>query len=206
MSADKSEPEFLFDFASPNAYLAHRVLPQIEARTGAKFVYKPVLLGGLFKLANNRSPMEAFGDIPKKMAYEQMEMARFIKRHALDRFRFNPSFPINTLNLMRGAFAAETLGVMPAYIEAVFCAMWEDQNPMGDMAVFAEVLTAAGLDAEAIISLSQTPPIKSGLIEASQAAFDRGAFGIPTFFVGDEMFFGKDRLQLVEDEIVSSRH
>lgn len=199
-----SQPEFLFDFGSPNAYLVHRVLPGIEARTGTKFVYKPVLLGGLFKLANNRSPMEAFGDIPKKMAYEQLETQRFIERHGLTRYRFNPHFPVNTLNLMRGAFAAQSLGVMPAYIEAVICAMWEDQKPMADLAVLAQVLEAAGLDAAAIMALSQTPDIKAALMEATQQAYDRGAFGIPTVFVGDEIFFGKERLGQVEEEILKT--
>ena len=199
-----SQPEFLFDFGSPNAYLVHRVLPGIEARTGAKFVYKPVLLGGLFKLANNRSPMEAFGHIPKKMAYEQLETQRFIERHGLTRYRFNPHFPVNTLNLMRGAFAAQSLGVMPAYIEAVICAMWEDQKPMADLAVLAEVLTTAGLEARAIMELSQTPDIKAALMEATQQAYDRGAFGIPTIFVGDEIFFGKERLGQVEEEILKT--
>ena len=199
-----SQPEFLFDFGSPNAYLVHRVLPGIEARTGVKFVYKPVLLGGLFKLANNRSPMEAFGDIPKKMAYEQLETQRFIERHGLARYQFNPHFPVNTLNLMRGAFAAQSLGVMAAYVEAVFCAMWEDQKPMADLAVLAEVLTTAGLEARAIMELSQTPDIKAALMEATQQAYDRGAFGIPTVFVGDEIFFGKERLGQVEEEILKT--
>ena len=199
-----SQPEFLFDFGSPNAYLVHRVLPGIEARTGAKFVYKPVLLGGLFKLANNRSPMEAFGHIPKKMAYEQLETQRFIERHGLTRYRFNPHFPVNTLNLMRGAFAAQSLGVMAAYVEAVICAMWEDQKPMADLAVLAQVLEAAGLDATALMALSQTPDIKAALMEATQQAYDRGAFGIPTVFVGDEIFFGKERLGQVEEEILKT--
>ena len=199
-----TEPEFLFDFGSPNAYLVHRVLPQIEARTRKAFVYKPVLLGGLFKLANNRPPMVAFGDIPKKMAYEQLETQRFVAHHGLDRYKFNPHFPVNTLNLMRGAFAAKSLGVMPAYVEAVFCAMWEDQKPMADLEVMAQVLTQAGLDAQALMDLSQTPEIKAELMAATQEAYDRGAFGIPTFFVGGELYFGKERLGQVEAEILKT--
>jgi 2-hydroxychromene-2-carboxylate isomerase len=198
------QPEFLFDFGSPNAYLVHRVLPQIEARLGTRFVYKPVLLGGLFKLANNRPPMVAFGDIPKKMAYEQLETQRFVEHHKLNRYRFNPHFPVNTLNLMRGAFAAQSLGVLPAYVEAVFCAMWEDQKPMADLEVMAEVLTDAGLDAQGLMDLSQTPEIKAGLMAATQEAYDRGAFGIPSFLVGNELFFGKERLGQVEAEILKS--
>ena len=195
--------EFLFDFGSPNAYLAHRVIPGIAARTGATFDYQPVLLGGLFKLANNRSPMEAYGAIPKKMAYQRMEMDRFVRKHDLTRYRFNPHFPINTLNLMRGAVAAKAMGQLPAYAEAVFVAMWEDQLQAGDLTVLAEVLSRAGLDAEALMALSQTPEIKAALVSATQEAYDRGAFGIPTFFVGDELYFGKDRLREIEDDLLA---
>lgn len=193
--------DFLFDFGSPNAYLAHRVIPGIIARTGAVFDYQPVLLGGLFKLANNKAPMVAFGDIPTKMAYGRIEMERFVRVNGLTKYRFNPHFPINTLNLMRGAVAAQSLGQFEAYIEAVFCAMWEDQQQAGDPEVLAKVLTDAGLDTKAIMELSQTPEIKAKLGENTQTAFDRGAFGIPTFFVGDEIYFGKDQLLAIEAEL-----
>ena len=193
--------DFLFDFGSPNAYLAHRVIPGIIERTGAVFDYQPVLLGGLFKLANNRAPMVAFGDIPKKMAYQRIEMERFVRVNGLTKYRFNPHFPINTLNLMRGAVAAQALGVFETYIEAVFCAMWEDQQQVGDPEVLAQVLTKAGLDAKAVLELSQTPDIKAKLGDNTQAAYDRGAFGIPTFFVGDEIYFGKDQLLAIEAEL-----
>lgn len=193
--------DFLFDFGSPNAYLAHRVIPGIIERTGAEFDYQPVLLGGLFKLANNKAPMAAFGDIPKKMAYQRIEMERFVRVNGLTKYRFNPHFPINTLNLMRGAVAAQALGQFDAYIEAVFCAMWEDQLQAGDPEVLAQVLTKAGLDAKAVLELSQTPDIKAKLGDNTQAAYDRGAFGIPTFFVGDEIYFGKDQLLAIEAEL-----
>ena len=193
--------EFLFDFGSPNAYLCHKVIPAIEERTGAKFEYVPVLLGGLFKLANNRSPMESFKDIPNKMAYQRLEMKRFIDRHALERFRFNPHFPINTLQLMRGAIAAQGLGCFAPYVDAMFTAMWENGRNMGDAAVVTTELQAAGLDAEAIIAATQSPPVKERLIANTEGAHLRGAFGIPTFFVGKEMFFGKDTLRDVEEEI-----
>ena len=193
--------DFLFDFGSPNAYLAHRVIPGIIERTGADFDYQPVLLGGLFKLANNKAPMVAFGDIPKKMAYQRIEMERFVRVNGLTKYRFNPHFPINTLNLMRGAVAAQVLGVFETYIEAVFCAMWEDQQQVGDPEVLAQVLTKAGLDAKAILELSQTPDIKAKLGDNTQAAYDRGTFGIPTFFVGDEIYFGKDQLLAIEAEL-----
>lgn len=193
--------EFLFDFGSPNAYLAHRVIPGIIQRTGAVFDYQPVLLGGLFKLANNKAPMVAFGDIPKKMAYQRIEMDRYVRVNGLTKYRFNPHFPINTLNLMRGAVAAQALGQFEAYVEAVFCAMWEDQLQAGDPEVLAQVLTKAGLDAKALLELSQTPEIKAKLGDNTQAAYDRGAFGIPTFFVGDEIYFGKDQLLAIEAEL-----
>lgn len=197
--------QFLFDFGSPNAYLAHRVIPAIEARTGVRFEYQPVLLGGLFKLANNRSPMEAFAGIPNKLAYERLEMQRFIQRHRLDAFRFNPHFPVNTLHIMRGAVAAQQAGCEPAYVESVFVAMWERGLKMDDPAVIGPVLAEAGLDAPALLAASQTPEVKAQLMALTQQAHDRGAFGSPTFFVGSEMYFGKDRLPEVEAQILQVR-
>ena len=194
--------QFLFDFGSPNAYLSHAVIPAIEARTGARFEYLPVLLGGLFKLANNRSPMEAYRDIPKKQAYERLEFNRFVTRHGLTRFRFNPFFPVNTLKIMRGAIAAQSLGCAAAYNNAVFAAMWEQGRDMDDLDVVRAVLIDAGLDADALIERSQSPEVKQGLVQNTQSACDRGAFGSPIFFVGDEMWFGKERLRDVEDELV----
>lgn len=193
--------EFLFDFGSPNAYLCHKVLAAIAARTGAQFAYVPILLGGLFKLSNNRSPMEAYSTIPNKLAYERLEMQRFITRHGLRSFRPNPFFPVNTLQIMRLAVAAQALGCAPAYIDAMYKAMWEQARNMADAAAIADVLQEAGLDVSALLAKAQEPEIKAGLINNTQSAFDRGAFGSPTFFVGDTMFFGKDRLRDVEEEI-----
>jgi 2-hydroxychromene-2-carboxylate isomerase len=194
--------EFLFDFGSPNAYLSHKVIPAIEARTGVRFDYLPVLLGGLFKLANNRSPMEAYAGIPNKMAYERLEMTRFIQRHGLTAFRMNPHFPVNTLKIMRGACAAQQLGVLLPYVDAVYAAMWEQQLNMADDAVIADTLQRAGLDAAALSAASQQQEVKDRLLQNTQAAYERGAFGSPTFFVNGEMWFGKDRLRDVEDEIL----
>jgi 2-hydroxychromene-2-carboxylate isomerase len=194
--------EFLFDFGSPNAYLSHKVIPAIEARTGVRFDYVPVLLGGLFKMANNRSPMEAYAGIPNKLAYERLEMTRFIKKHGLTAFRMNPHFPVNTLKIMRGACAAQELGVLLPYVDAVYAAMWEQQLNMADDAVIAEALQRAGLDAAALIATSQQQEVKDRLLQNTQAAFERGAFGSPTFFVNGEIYFGKDRLRDVEEEIV----
>ena len=193
--------QFLFDFGSPNAYLCHKVIPQIEARCGVTFEYVPVLLGGLFKLANNRSPMQAFAEIPSKLAYERLEMKRFIARHQLGQFKMNPFFPVNTLAIMRGAVAAQKLGCLAPYVDAVYSAMWEQGLNMAEPVEIGKVLQAAGLDAQALRETAQLPEVKEGLLTNTQSAFDRGAFGSPTFFVGNEMFFGKDRLEQVELEV-----
>ncbi len=195
--------EFLFDFASPNAYLAHRVLPQIEARIGVRFTYTPVLLGGLFKLTGNQAPMLAFAGIPNKLAYEMLELRRFITRHKLNAFQMNPFFPVNTLLLMRGAVAAELEGVLPQYAEAAFHHMWEAPKKMDDPAVAAEALASSGLDATRLLARAQEHEVKKKLMDNTEAASKRGVFGIPSFFVGDELYFGKNTLRDVEDALVS---
>lgn len=197
--------EFHFDFGSPNAYMCHKVLPQVEERTGVRFEYVPVLLGGLFKLANNRSPMEAFAGIPNKQAYERLEARRFLRRHGLDAFRRNPYFPVNTLKVMRGACAARDLGCFVPYVDAVYTAMWEQERNMADDAAILDVLASAGLDGEALMAATQQADVKARLLENTQRSHDRGAFGSPSFFVGDELFFGKDRLREVEEEILRQK-
>lgn len=194
--------QFLFDFGSPNAYLCHKVIPAIQQRTGVTFEYVPILLGGLFKLASNRSPMEAFAGIANKQAYDRLEMQRFIAKHALNRFRSNPFFPVNTLLIMRGAVAAQKLNAFMPYVDAMYEAMWEQGRDMNDQAEIMNVLTVTGIDAEKLLHASQQPEVKSGLIANTQSAFECGAFGSPTFFVGNEIFFGKDRLRDVEEEII----
>ena len=193
--------EFLFDFGSPNAYFCHKVLPAMAQRTGQPMTYVPILLGGIFKLANNRSPMEAFADIPKKRAYDRLEIQRFIRKHQLHAFQMNPHFPVNTLMMMRGAVAAQQLDCLAPYADAMFAAMWERALNMADAEQFQSVLQQAGLDAAAITAAIQTPEVKNQLLATTQNAYDRGCFGSPTFFVGGEMFFGKDRLREVEEEI-----
>jgi 2-hydroxychromene-2-carboxylate isomerase len=195
--------EFLFDFASPNAYLAHRVLPQIEARTGVKFTYTPVLLGGLFKLTGNQAPMLAFAGIPNKLAYEMLELRRFVARHKLSAFQMNPFFPVNTLLIMRAAVAAEMEGVLPQYAEAVFHHMWEAPKKMDDPVAAAEALASSGLDAQRLLARAQEHEVKAKLMANTDAAAKRGAFGIPTFFVGDEIYFGKNTLRDVEDALAA---
>jgi 2-hydroxychromene-2-carboxylate isomerase len=197
--------DFYFDFGSPNAYLCHRALPSIEARLGKVFVRKPALLGGVFKATNNRSPFEAFAAIPAKMAYDRLEMTRFVKRHGLSKFRPNPFFPINTLMLMRGAHAAIKLDVFDEYVEAVMAGMWEKQLNLGDPDLLEALLAEAGLPAADILREAQASDVKQGLIDRTQELIDRGGFGIPTFFVGDNIYFGKDRLREVEEAFLEQR-
>lgn len=192
--------EFLFDFGSPNAFLAHRVIPHIEKRTGVKFAYTPVLLGGIFKATGNQSPMQAFGHIKNKLAYEQLETQRFIRSHGISNFKFNPFFPVNTLQLMRMAVAAQNEGTLPHYMDAVFHHMWIVPKKMDDPEVVKAALMESGID-PALYDRAQTPEVKTALIANTDDAVARGAFGIPTFFVGEEIFFGKDRLRDVEEAI-----
>lgn len=193
--------EFIFDFGSPNAYLAWKVIPEIEARTGAAFDAVPCLLGGIFKATGNQSPMTANANIPAKMAYEMLEMRRFIVRHGLTRFQMNPHFPINTLQMMRIAVAAKRDGSLAPVMSAIFPAMWEDGKKMDDPAVVGETLALAGLPAERLLAAANEPDVKAALVANTEGAVARGAFGIPTFFVGDEMWFGKDRLGEVEEAL-----
>jgi 2-hydroxychromene-2-carboxylate isomerase len=203
MVSAMSSVEFHFDFGSPNAYLSHVVIPSIEQRTGVKFQYVPILLGGVFKLTNNRSPIEAFAGVKNKMEYQRIEMDRFVRRYGVRRFEFNPHFPINTLQLMRGAVAAQELGVFERYVDEMFRSMWAEPRKMDDPTVFRTVLVEGGFDADRLLELIQTPAVKERLQTNTQRSVDRGAFGSPTFFVGDEIYFGKDRLREVEEAIVS---
>jgi 2-hydroxychromene-2-carboxylate isomerase len=200
-----NEIEFHFDFGSPNAYLAHRVVPEIERRTGARFRYVPVLLGGVFKATGNRSPAEAFRDIPSKRAYMELETRRFLARHGIADFRRNPWFPVNTLALMRGAVAARLEGCFERYVEAMFHAMWSDPKKLDEPEVIRAVLAANGLDAGRLLERAQSPEVKQELVRNTEASVARGTFGSPTFFVGEEMFFGKDQLRDVEEEFTRRR-
>ena len=194
--------DFIFDFGSPNAYLSWKVLPQIAQRTGATLNILPCLLGGIFKATNNASPMVAFGGVKGKLAYEALETRRFVAKHGLSAYRQNPHFPVNTLTIMRGFVAARRMGVGERYLETVLAAMWEQGEKMDDPEVIVRVLTAGGLDAQAILAATQDAEVKAELVTNTEAAVARGVFGIPTFFVGDEMYFGKDRLVQVEEEVL----
>ena len=197
--------EFHFDFGSPNACLAHLVIPAIEQRTGAKFDYVPVLLGGVFRLTGNRSPGERFAGIKNKLEYERLEMERFIKRHGITSFRRNPFFPVNTLTIMRGAVAAQTLGVFERYVDETYRHMWSEPKKLDDSAVWHAALLESGFAADRFEELVQDPEVKGRLLDNTQRSVARGTFGSPTFFVGDEIFFGKDRLRDVEKMILTMR-
>ncbi|MBX3445697.1 MAG: 2-hydroxychromene-2-carboxylate isomerase [Parvibaculaceae bacterium] len=193
--------EFLFDFGSPNAYLSWKVGPEIEKRTGTTFQYVPVLLGGIFKATNNVSPVIANQGIRNKNEYQFLEIERFVKKHGLTKFKFNPHFPVNTLQIMRGAIAAEMENILPKYMDAVMAAMWEDGKKMDDPDVIKAVLDAAGIDGAHILARTGEADVKAKLVANTEDAVNRGAFGIPTFYVDGDIYFGKDRLRDVEEAI-----
>ncbi|MCG6953958.1 MAG: 2-hydroxychromene-2-carboxylate isomerase [Betaproteobacteria bacterium] len=199
-----TQVEFHFDFGSPNAYLAHKLILGIEQRSGAAFVYVPILLGGVFKLTNNAAPMVQFKDVKNKLAYQRLEFQRFIDKHGLKQFRWNPHFPVNTVQIMRGAIVAQMDGNLMPYVDAVFHHMWEAPKKMDDPAVIRAALEESGIDAARILARVQDQDVKDALLRNTEASVARGSFGAPTFFVGDEMYFGKDRLREVEEAITQS--
>lgn len=196
--------EFHFDFGSPNAYLSWKVVPEIEKRTGTKFQYVPVLLGGIFKATNNVSPVIANQGIRNKNEYQFLEIERFVKKHGLTKFKFNPHFPVNTLQIMRGAIAAEVENILPKYMDAAMAAMWEDGKKMDDPDVIKTVLDAAGIDGAHILARTGEADVKAKLAANTEEAVNRGAFGIPTFYVDGDIYFGKDRLRDVEEAILEA--
>ena len=195
--------EFIFDFGSPNAYLAYRAFPPILERTGARLAISPCLLGGIFKATGNKAPSIAYAAIKGKFEYEMLEFRRFIARHRLAKFRLNPHFPVNTLMLMRGFVAAREAGSEAAYLEMGLAGMWEEGLKLDDRDVLARRIDAAGLDSASLLAAAETDPVKQKLADNTAASVARGVFGIPTFFVGDEMFFGKERLGQVEEAVVA---
>ena len=200
--ASPMKVEFLFDFGSPNAYLSALIIPQIELRTGVMFDYVPVLLGGIFKATGNVSPAESLRDIKNKREFMMIEMRRFIRRHNITTFKQNPHFPVNTLMLMRGAVAAQFEGVFDPYVRAGFHHMWEEPKKMDDVEIFRAAFKESGLDVDRLMARAQQDDVKKRLLELTTDAVNRGAFGSPTFFVGKEMFFGKDQLRDVEESII----
>ena len=194
-------PEFMFDFGSPNAYLSHEAIPAIEKRASVKFEYVPILLGGIFKSTNNKSPAETLAGVKNKPEFMKLETERFIKRFNVQPYVWNPFFPVNTLNLMRAAVAAQLEGVFERYVEAAFHHMWREPKKMDDPEVAAKALTSSGLDGAKLLARAQEGDVKAKLIANTQSAVERGAFGSPTFFVGKEMFFGKEQLREVEEMV-----
>ena len=197
-------PQFMFDFGSPNAFLSHEAIPAIEQRTGVKFQYVPILLGGIFKATNNKSPAETLAGVKNKREFHALETERFVKRFGVKPYVWNPFFPVNTLNLMRTAVAAQLEGVFEKYVEAAFHHMWVEPKKMDDLEVAAKALSTSGLDGAKLLARGQEPEVKAKLIENTQSAVERGAFGSPTFFVGKEIFFGKEQLREVE-ELISGK-
>ena len=197
----KPAPQFMFDVGSPNAYLSHEAIPAIEQRTGVKFEYVPVLLGGIFKATNNKSPAETLAGIKNKREFHAIETERFVRRFGVKPYTMNPFFPVNTLNLMRAAVAAQLEGVFEKYVEAAFHHMWVEPKKMDDPEVAAKALASFGLDAAKLFARAQDADVKGKLMANTQSAVERGAFGSPTFFVGNEMFFGKEQLREVEEMV-----
>jgi 2-hydroxychromene-2-carboxylate isomerase len=199
------EAEFDFDFGSPNAYLAHLVIPGIERRTGVAFTYVPVLLGGVFKATGNVSPAVSLRGIKNKPEYEALEMRRFIARHGIKRFANNPHFPVNTLQVMRGVVAARHLGCFLRYVDEVYRHMWAEPKKMDEPDVIRAALVESGLPADELITHAADSNVKQELLANTERAVARGVFGSPSFFVGDALFFGKDRLREVEEQIEAQR-
>src|SRR6185295_9810614 len=170
------------DFGSLNAYLAHKVVPAIEQRTGATFSYVPILLGGVFKLTNNQSPVAQFKDIKNKLPYQRLEIERFVKKHGLTQFKMNPHFPVNTIQIMRGAVAAEMEGFGKRYVDAVFHHMWEEPKKMDEPDIIRAALDASGLDGARILTRIQEQAVKDTLLKNTESTVARGTFGSPTFF------------------------
>ncbi|HYN59014.1 MAG TPA: 2-hydroxychromene-2-carboxylate isomerase [Rubrivivax sp.] len=190
--------EFFFDFGSPTSYLAWTQLPKLAADCGAQLVWKPMLLGGVFKASGNASPVM----VPAKGRWMFQDMARWARRYAVP-LAMNPHFPINTLTLMRGAVGLQLR--RPAdfepYVATVFRAMWATPCNLGDAEVLAATLQRAGFDAEALLALASDPEVKARLVANTDEAVARGVFGAPTVFVGEQMFFGQDRLDFVREAL-----
>lgn len=190
--------ELYFDFTSPNVYLAYKALPALLDRTGADLKIHLALLGGIFNATGNIAPFFTFQKIKGRLQYEQLEIRRFVEAHGLTRFKWTPYFPHNTVLAMRGAIAADAQGDLPAYLDAGLAAVWEDGKDLSDRATFISVMDEAGLDGAALADAAATDACKTALRDTTDAAVARGVFGMPTFFVGDDMYFGKDRLDQVE--------
>lgn len=193
--------EFHFDFGSRNAYLAHRLIPRIEARTGARFEYVPVLLGGVFKATNNRPPTAALEGIRNKPEYARIETRRWLEYWGIEPYAPNPHFPVNTLQLMRGAVFARGTDYYGAYVDAMYESLWGKSLKMDEPEIVRAELAAADLPVEAILEGMDRPDVKQALIHSTSASVERGTFGAPTFYLGDEIWFGKETLRDIEEAL-----
>jgi 2-hydroxychromene-2-carboxylate isomerase len=196
--ATKKQVEFYFDFGSPTAYLAYTQLPRIAKESGAEIVWRPMLLGGVFKAAGNQSPVM----VALKGVWMWTDMDRWAKRYGVP-LQKNPFFIINTLALMRIAVGLQMRkpDLFPRYVDTMFRAMWIEPVNLGDAAVVGETLQNAGFDAPALAALAADPEVKARLIDVTDDAVKRGVFGAPTMFVGSDMFFGQDRLDFVREAL-----
>jgi len=194
------QAEFLFDVGSPHAYLAHKRLPEIESRLGIQFEYVPVLLNAIWKATGNRSPRATFENVPTKLAYEELEIGRYVSKFGIP-FRWNPHGMLDTRLLMRVITAAQLEQTLRPCLDAVMHHLWAEPKKLDDSSALRAALLESGLDADRLVARAQEPDVKAALIERTEAAVERGAFGVPTFFVDGAMYFGKDRLPDIEEAV-----
>lgn len=197
--------EFILDLAAPNGYLAWYPLKEIAAKTGAELVVTPVFLGGMHKMTGNSPPMMRDADVKGKVPYAALEFQRFLDRHEMDRFKIHPALPFNSIMLQRILCAAENQAEMQALVDSLQPAVWERNIDCSDSDAVRSVLEDAGFDAERLLAATQDPKVKQRLADNTEHAVERGAFGIPTFFVGDEMWFGKERLGQIEEYLAGGK-
>ena len=195
--------EFLFDFVSPNAYLAYYPFKEIAAKHGAEIVITPVFLGGMHKLTGNAPPFIRDAGVKGKNAYAMLEMERFIARHGFDKFRMNPHFPFNSVQLQRMLVAAKDMGRALEFIDFLLPQVWEHGADVTEADAVTALLAASQFDPQDLLEKIQSPDVKQRLADSTAEAVERGAFGVPTFFVGGEMYFGKDRLAQVEEALAA---
>ena len=192
--------DFIFDFASPNAYLCHKAIQNLEKTHNIKFNYVPCLLGGIMKLSNNQPPMLTLAEIPNKMKYEfDTAFNRFMREHSITKFKMNEHFPVNTISLIRGAIVAQKNNFFDAYVEIVLSGLWEQSLKLDSPEALRELLIKNDCHADLVIEGIAKEEIKEELIANTSEAVEKGAFGIPTFFVADEMFYGKDSLRELKE-------
>tara|TARA_R110000772_G_scaffold57854_3_gene130961 strand:- start:1383 stop:1982 length:600 start_codon:yes stop_codon:yes gene_type:complete len=194
--------ELVFDFVSPNAYLIWQPLKALAQKHSAKIEVIPAFLGGMHKMTGNAPPFIRDADVKGKNAYAMLEMTRFIAKHGLTKWQMNPQFPFNSISLQRMLVAVGPER-RAELVEILLPPIWEDQLDVTDMDALGKILDAGGFDAQDLFAKTQEPAVKQALIDNTEKAVARGAFGIPTIYVGDEMFFGKERLAQIEEQLTA---